>query len=387
MQLYVLGFRLELPGPMCELSRRFPDVDWSVRPLGNHWLAEPPADAGSGPGATVMVSRSTRERALLREIEAWDATVLPPLSWRAGVVTARLLSRVATPPAEWRRRYPGMTLVAKRAIAPERLALETGSIPRWELGLTDRQREVLDHAVRDGYYEVPRRTTVLELARSLSLGRSTVEEHLRAAESIVVRAVAPLAVGTDPTVAGSPEGESLLRTFARFSSDLDLYVWMTLNGDRIVRVAMRPDVPTDSAGERHPYLDRILDHVASGRDDLRDLPVELGVSEFERGVLEELRRIPPGATASYQEVAARVGRPQAARAVGNAVARNPVPIVVPCHRVIPRAGGVGNYSGGRGPPTKRVLLDHEGVRFGRAKASGRPGPSDAATSRRRRTAG
>jgi methylated-DNA-[protein]-cysteine S-methyltransferase len=63
---------------------------------------------------------------------------------------------------------------------------------------------------------------------------------------------------------------------------------------------------------------------------------------------------------TYGALAARVGHPGAARAVGSACATNPVPIVVPCHRVVPGSGGVGSYGGG--PERKRRLLAHEGVR-------------------------
>jgi len=71
-----------------------------------------------------------------------------------------------------------------------------------------------------------------------------------------------------------------------------------------------------------------------------------GVSPFRRAVWEATRAIPRGQTSSYAELAARVGRPGAARAVGQAMARNPWPIVVPCHRVVASDGGLGGYGGG-----------------------------------------
>jgi O-6-methylguanine DNA methyltransferase len=74
-------------------------------------------------------------------------------------------------------------------------------------------------------------------------------------------------------------------------------------------------------------------------------------------VLEATARIPAGRVATYGALATRVGKPSAARAVGNAVATNPVAIVVPCHRVVPAGGGVGNYGGG--PDRKAFLLDLE----------------------------
>ncbi|HEY6317793.1 MAG TPA: methylated-DNA--[protein]-cysteine S-methyltransferase, partial [Acidimicrobiia bacterium] len=77
---------------------------------------------------------------------------------------------------------------------------------------------------------------------------------------------------------------------------------------------------------------------------------------------EELRRIPVGQTRTYGEVAAAVGAPRAARAGGSACGANPVPVVVPCHRVVPASGGIGNY--GLGPARKRRLLEVEGAEAG-----------------------
>src|SRR5439155_645252 len=97
--------------------------------------------------------------------------------------------------------------------------------------------------------------------------------------------------------------------------------------------------------------------------DLRDIPVDLEVAPFEREVLDFLRTIPPGETITYGEIARRLGRPGASRAVGTACARNPAVIVIPCHRVVPKSGGLGNYSSEGGPETKRKLLEREGARI------------------------
>ena len=82
-------------------------------------------------------------------------------------------------------------------------------------------------------------------------------------------------------------------------------------------------------------------------------------SPFRRVVLEELARTHRGETLRYGELATRVGNPKAARAVGTACATNPIPIIVPCHRVLPSTGGVGSYGGG--PPRKVQLLEIEGA--------------------------
>jgi len=93
--------------------------------------------------------------------------------------------------------------------------------------------------------------------------------------------------------------------------------------------------------------------------DLSDLP------PFRRKVLAACRDIPYGATTTYGRLAARVGRPRAARAVGQAMATNPVPLVIPCHRVLAADGGLAGFMGrtrGCGVALKRRLLTLEGVR-------------------------
>lgn len=101
---------------------------------------------------------------------------------------------------------------------------------------------------------------------------------------------------------------------------------------------------------------------------LDDLPVDLADRPaWDRLVLSAVRRIPPGATASYGEVARMIGKPGAARAVGGAVGRSPIGLVIPCHRVIAGDGSLGGYGGGwwggrqAGLELKRELLAREGV--------------------------
>ena len=101
-----------------------------------------------------------------------------------------------------------------------------------------------------------------------------------------------------------------------------------------------------------------LDEYFAGERTEFELPMELDGTAFQREVWTELTRIPYGKTISYGELARRVGRPNGPRAVGQANGRNPIPIIVPCHRVL-ASNGIGGYGGGL--TVKRALLELEGV--------------------------
>jgi len=101
---------------------------------------------------------------------------------------------------------------------------------------------------------------------------------------------------------------------------------------------------------------QIEEYFAGERQDF-DLPLSPQGTAFQRRVWAELRRIPFGETISYGELAARIGKPSASRAVGAANGRNPLPVVVPCHRVIGSDGRLTGFGGGL--PTKQALLDLE----------------------------
>lgn len=102
-----------------------------------------------------------------------------------------------------------------------------------------------------------------------------------------------------------------------------------------------------------------LDEYFSGRRRQFDLAVRSAGTPFQQRVWAALRAIPYGSTASYAAIATEVGNPLAVRAVGLANGRNPLSIVVPCHRVIGAGGGLTGYGGGLA--TKRWLLEHEGA--------------------------
>ncbi|HEX9775613.1 MAG TPA: MGMT family protein [Actinomycetota bacterium] len=113
-----------------------------------------------------------------------------------------------------------------------------------------------------------------------------------------------------------------------------------------------------------PALPAALDRaVRTGRT--RSVPLDLKVGAFQRAVLEAAARIPPGEVRPYAWVAREIGRPRAVRAVGSALARNPAPVLVPCHRVVRSDGTAGDYV--FGPARKRALLAAEGVTLGASR--------------------
>jgi methylated-DNA-[protein]-cysteine S-methyltransferase len=120
-------------------------------------------------------------------------------------------------------------------------------------------------------------------------------------------------------------------------------------------------------------IERIRGLLAGGRDDLADIALDLSaVAPFQRRVYEVARAISPGRTRSYGEIAAELGEPHAARAVGQALGANPFPLVVPCHRVLAAGVKAGGFSAPGGTRTKLRLLEIEGAPLG-----GTPGLFDA----------
>jgi methylated-DNA-[protein]-cysteine S-methyltransferase len=115
-------------------------------------------------------------------------------------------------------------------------------------------------------------------------------------------------------------------------------------------------VPRD---DPNGYSTRLRAYLAGDLHALDGVPVDAAGTEFQHRVWSALRTIPPGETRSYGDIAAEIGQPTAARAVGMANSRNPVAIVVPCHRVIGSNNKLTGYAGGL--DRKRWLLAHEGM--------------------------
>jgi methylated-DNA-[protein]-cysteine S-methyltransferase len=120
--------------------------------------------------------------------------------------------------------------------------------------------------------------------------------------------------------------------------------------------SMRRDPAPDWIYNEKPFVAarrQLTEYFAGERREF-DLPLKLSGTEFQMSVLEALQQIPYGETTSYADIAERVGRPKAVRAVGAANGRNPIPIIVPCHRVIGSHGELTGFGGGL--DTKEALL-------------------------------
>jgi methylated-DNA-[protein]-cysteine S-methyltransferase len=139
------------------------------------------------------------------------------------------------------------------------------------------------------------------------------------------------------------------------------------NGTAITSLSIEHEgtLPHDDLAEiSDPVLDRAvaqLDEYFAGHRRDFDLPVSLAGTAFQLAVWEQLVDLEFGEVVSYGELGMATGRATAGRAVGGAVGANPVPIIVPCHRVLGSDGRITGYSGGEGIPTKSWLLAHEGI--------------------------
>jgi methylated-DNA-[protein]-cysteine S-methyltransferase len=118
-----------------------------------------------------------------------------------------------------------------------------------------------------------------------------------------------------------------------------------------------PDQTLASVEQIRSYLD--------GMHTDFEIPIDLSIlTDFQQHVLQATQKIPRGQIATYLEIARKIGNPKAVRAVGQALGRNPIPIVIPCHRVIASNGSLGGYSGRGGLETKAKLLQLEGALLG-----------------------
>lgn len=186
-------------------------------------------------------------------------------------------------------------------------------------------------------------------------------------------ALAGLATTAPPSLAPAVLAElGLADAFAAIDSPLG-WLWVAWNGIGVAAVEAAPDAaafarrhaartgrPTHLAPAVPARLGEAIDRRLAGDRRVR-IPLDLrGHSDFERAVWLKALEIPRGEVRPYGWVAGEIGRPRAVRAVGTALGHNPVPLIVPCHRVVRSDGTIGQYSLG-GPENKRAILADEGL--------------------------
>jgi O-6-methylguanine DNA methyltransferase len=370
-------------GPLGELAAQHPGVLVEGTPMGGSFLVRCTGEAGAidqarsrlasifiarhvldgADALTLVIEAPEQETRLLEELRKRELLLLPPMAWKEGRLWLRIVAFEGFGDQVVASLLPCMKLESKSVLKDGQVEDELLASGLLLPSLTKRQGQVILAALDRGYYDSPRGSTAGEVAESMGVARSTFEEHLKSAESQIVRALAPLVRVRlkEMELGKGGAGAEALHLYSRYSEDLGLYVSMTLRGGEVAAVDLADQEPDEPHGSDHPYLARIIDHLATGKDAMLDVPLDLPVSGFEREVLELLRTIPPGEVMTYGEIARRLGRPRAMRAVGNACAKNPALVVVPCHRVVPASGGVGNYGGAGGASTKVRLLEKEGA--------------------------
>ena len=256
MELCLLDFTMKPPGEFQRLSAKHPLVQWEVRPLSRQWLVsckrairgpstpQTPSSADSSFGestegtSTYLYVPSGVEQRFVESLCRGGTSIIPPLRWRGGRLMVRLVSFGDTTPLGWSAAFPGARLVRKRKTDPLKLL---GQFDQWAEGTwgpTLRQSAILLEAIRLGYYELPRRTTVRDIARQFGIARSTAEEHLRAAESATIRSSALLLAARQQLRSRneSPSEAQVFEELARFAAELDLFLRLALRDKRIERL-------------------------------------------------------------------------------------------------------------------------------------------------------
>ncbi len=161
-------------------------------------------------------------------------------------------------------------------------------------------------------------------------------------------------------IAGTPLGRLLVA-----ATDNGVCRISLADDDESLETALRKEFPLAAQAKDTGPLSRWVAIVAGivcgeSSGEITDLPLDVSGTAFQRRVWEALRRIPRGETRTYSQIADEIGQPTATRAVANACAKNPTPVVVPCHRVVRTDGGLGGYA--LGIDRKKKLLTQEGAR-------------------------
>lgn len=134
---------------------------------------------------------------------------------------------------------------------------------------------------------------------------------------------------------------------------------MVIEDDKLCELNLVPAGSATVSASKHPYVLQVMEYLQGLRDSW-NIPLKLRGTEFQKSVWHHLLSIPYGTTISYQDLAKAIGRPTAVRAVASAVAKNPVWLICPCHRVIRSNGALGGYAGGIPLKTELLKLEQKG---------------------------
>jgi methylated-DNA-[protein]-cysteine S-methyltransferase len=208
-------------------------------------------------------------------------------------------------------------------------------------GIRDQEQmgKILDALFQDGPEENMTLTAQKNLAVSLAQARENAIQY------------------------GSLDHPTTDKLFLAMRSNKIIAIDFSLDEERfIVRTEKKFGAPVYfGSDETSSALDEIRAYL-DGKCTNFDLPTDISIlTDFQQQVLQATQQIPRGRIATYMDIARKIGKPKAVRAVGQALGRNPIPIVIPCHRVIASDGSLGGYSGGGGLETKAKLLQLEGA--------------------------
>ena len=134
-------------------------------------------------------------------------------------------------------------------------------------------------------------------------------------------------------------------------------------GEKIVAVEIGKKAKDEGSSKVFGEARKQFQQYFQGKIDRFELPIEVKGTEFQESVWKEIAKLGFGKNTSYGQIAKRIGKPLASRAVGAAVGANPTPLIVGCHRVLGSSGKITGFTGGKGLKTKAWLLNHEGIDF------------------------
>ena len=140
-------------------------------------------------------------------------------------------------------------------------------------------------------------------------------------------------------------------------------ITLIAQGEKIIRVELGKKATAVGDAKVLTQAKKEIAAYFAGKIERFSIPIEANGTEFQRSVWKEIAKLGFGKAISYGEIAAKIGKPLASRAVGAAVGSNPTPLLVGCHRVLGSSGKITGFTGAKGIKTKAWLLDHEEIEF------------------------